>query len=126
MLDASKTKLAPWGSKSAYSDVEMSDASVARFASLGLTLREIAALFCVEENTLLKHHHEAFNAGKSMMKSAPRIILFNNIRSLQEQLLKNLAEVGEFAYDNEGNEIRVQIDHKLAKLVLEYLAQADK
>ena len=122
-----KSKLSSRGmGRSKYSGVEMSDDSVARFASLGLTLKEIADLFCVEENTVSKHHGPAFAAGKSMMKSAPRIILFNNIRSLQEKFEENLAEVGEFALDKEGNEIRKTVDHKLAKLVLEHLVQANK
>ena len=126
MLD-DKSKLSSRGlGRSSYADVEMSDASVANFASLGLTLKEIADLFCVEENTVSKHHGQAFHAGKAKMKSAPRIILFNNIRSLQEKFEENLAEVGEFALDDEGNEIRKTVDHKLAKLVLEHLVQANK
>ena len=109
-----------------YADVEMTDASVARFASLGLTLKEIADLFCVEENTVIRHHHDAFKAGKAMMKSAPRIILFNNIRSLQEKFEQHLQEVGEYSIDESGKEVRIPVDTKLAKIVLEYLAQANR
>ena len=127
MSDASKTKLSSWGQKRTnYADVVMTDESVAHFASLGLTLREIAALFCIEENTLIKHHHDAFKAGKAQMKAKPRIILFEKIRTLNEKFDDHLAHVGEFALDDEGNEVRVAVDTKLGKLLLDYLAQANR
>ena len=122
-----KSKLSSRGmGRSKYSGVEMTDDSVAHFASLGLTLKEISDLFCVEENTVTKHHGHAFAAGKATMKSAPRIILFNNIRSLQEKFEQHLAEVGEYSVDENGKEIRIPVDVKLAKTVLDYLTQANK
>ena len=122
-----KSKLSSRGmGRSKYSGVEMSDDSVAHFASLGLTLKEIADLFCVEENTVTKHHGAAFHAGKAQMKSAPRIILFNNIRSLQEKFEQHLAEVGEFTIDENGKEMRIQVDTKLAKTILDYIATANR
>lgn len=127
MTDASKTKLSSWGQKrSNYADVAMTDESVAHFASLGLTLREIAALFCIEENTLIKHHHDAFKAGKAQMKAKPRIILFEKIRTLNEKFNDQLAQVGEFSLDEDGNEIRIQVDTKLGKLLLDYIATANR
>ena len=113
-------------SLSNYADVEMTDASVARFASLGLTLKEISDLFCIEENTLIKHHHDAFHAGKAQMKAKPRIILFEKIRTLNEKFDDHLAQVGEFTLDDEGNEVRIAVDTKLGKLLLDYLAQANR
>ena len=127
MSDISKTKLSSRAHHATtYEGVDMTDQSVSHFASLGLTLREIAALFHVEENTLLKYHHPAFNEGKARMKSAPRIILFNNIRKLEEKFSDHLETVGQFALDDEGNEVRIAVDTKLGKLLLDYLAQANR
>lgn len=122
-----RTKMTSRGlSLSTYAEVECSDSTVAHFASLGLTLREIAALFTIEESTLIKHHIDAFHAGKAQMKAKPRIILFNHIRTLNEKFAEQLETVGQFALDENGNEIRIAVDTKLGKLLLDYLAQANR
>lgn len=122
-----RTKMTSRGlSLSNYAEVECSDTTVAHFASLGLTLREIAALFTIEESTLIKHHIDAFHAGKAQMKAKPRIILFNHIRTLNEKFTEQLETVGQFALDDEGNEVRIAVDTKLGKLLLDYLAQANR
>lgn len=111
---------------SAYDPVVMSDASVYELALVGCTQEEIASLFKVTRETMLKHHQTAFDAGKTDMKRRPRKKLFKLINDLEIQVERSLTETGEFALDEAGNEVRKAFDTKLGKLYIDAIAQADK
>lgn len=58
-----------------YEPLAMTDFSVFNLAQHYYTATEIAARFKVSETTLMKHHGEAFNAGRDDVMQKPRMLL---------------------------------------------------
>lgn len=109
-----------------YRDISLCDETVARFAQCGATIDEIADMFGISSHYVRTRHSPAFKAGKALMKVKPRTVLFQLIDELEQQVKNNIAEIGEFALDDEGNEIRRSLDKTLVRTLLEAIAQADK
>lgn len=58
-----------------YAPIEMTDETVFDFAQNYYTAEEIAERFNVSKTTLLKHHGDAFRAGKEAASNVPRMLL---------------------------------------------------
>lgn len=125
-MDGSTQKLPSREKRTKYEPIVMCDDSVYDLTRCGLTQEEIASHFKVTRETLLKYHQEAYDQGKADQRLKPRTIVFKTLDALTEKFEQNMAEVGEFCLDEEGNEIRKQVDTKLGKLVLEYAEAANR
>lgn len=116
----------PGGGGLGYEPLIMSDRSVYDLARCGCTQEDIAALFNVTRETMLKHHQVAFDLGKLDMKRRPRLKLYHFLDALEEQVHQSLAETGEFALDENGDEVRKVFNTSLGRLYLDTIAQTDK
>ena len=119
-------KLSSRGRPSKYEPKVMCDDTVYQLALVGLTQEEVSSFFGVTREAMRTHHQEAFDRGKADQRLKPRLIVFKTLDLLQEKFEQQLAEVGEFAMDSEGNETRIPVDTKLGKLVLDYAEAANR
>jgi hypothetical protein len=74
-------KVAP---NSKYRPIELSDESVFNMAQYNYTADEIAERFNISRTTLMKHHGDAFNAGKFEAKNLPRHALTRIIKEFMD------------------------------------------
>lgn len=87
-----------------YSPLEMSDRSVYEMAQHYYTADEIAKTFKVSLETMMKHHGDAFNAGKTEAHQKPRMLM--------NRMFEEFAELGPGAFTDS----KVPV-HNLLKLM---------